>query len=106
VLLEALRQRWRHQQLSSDHVATSPPTVDADSAEHNRAIECLERCLEACTPSERQLIVEYYKTESGSASATRRHLAQRLGLTANSLAIRACRIRSRLERCVRACRER
>jgi hypothetical protein len=35
--------------------------------------------------------------------ALRRKLAARLGVTMNALSIRACRIRDRLEACVRAC---
>lgn len=108
VLLEALRQRGRQVDFSSgDHeVATQPRIIDEAAAEHERAVTCLERCLAECAPSDRQLILDYYRTDSGSASAQRKLLAGRLGLTANSLAIRACRIRSRLERCVRLCRQR
>jgi DNA-directed RNA polymerase specialized sigma24 family protein len=110
VLLESLRQRARQPGMAwgDDHNAEAAPTTPADDTgeERDRTFACLERCLEALTPSERELIVDYYRMQSGSASAQRKQLAERLGLTANSLAIRACRIRSRLERCVRACRER
>lgn len=110
VLLESLRQRARQPGMpwSDDHNVNAAPTTPADDAaeERDRTFACLERCLEGRPPSERELIVDYYRTQPGSASAQRKQLAERLGLTANSLAIRACRIRSRLEGCVRACRER
>lgn len=108
VLLEALRQRRRQLNVSSgDHeVTTQPRIIDEAAAEHERAVTCLEQCLAECAASDRQLILDYYRTESGSASAQRKQLAGWLGLTANSLAIRACRIRSQLERCVRLCRQR
>ena len=110
VLLESLRQRDRQPGLvwEADQQADSARTTPGDdmSEERDRTLACLERCLAARPPSERELILDYYRTQSGSARAQRKQLAGRLGLTANSLAIRACRIRSRLESCVRACRER
>jgi DNA-directed RNA polymerase specialized sigma24 family protein len=103
VLLEALRQQGRQAAVEPGDGRIEP--ADDAAEEGDRTFACLERCLAACSPSDRELILEYYRTESGSARAHRKQLAVRLGLTANSLAIRACRIRSRLERCVRACRE-
>jgi DNA-directed RNA polymerase specialized sigma24 family protein len=109
VLLEWLRERARHPGMEWDHAHSAeglPGTPRDDTAEErDRTFACLERCLETCLPPERELILEYYGM-SGSASAQRKQLAKRLGLTANALAIRACRTRSRLETCVRACRER
>ena len=109
VLLESLRQRDRQQEMSlrDDHnVEAVRTTPTGDTAEESdRTFACLERCLDACTPSERDLILAYYQAQSVSSRAQRKQLAERLGLTANSLAIRAYRIRSRLESCVRACRQ-
>lgn len=110
VLLESLRLRAREPGVAwgDDHNAEAihtAPTND-DAAERDHTLTCLERCLETCTSSERVLILDYYRTESGRPSAQRKQLAERLGLTANALAIRACRIRNRLEACVKACRER
>jgi DNA-directed RNA polymerase specialized sigma24 family protein len=110
VLLESLRERARQPGMALSQGA-DPETVqgtpmDDTAEEREPTFACLERCLDACTPAERELILDYYKTTSGRASTERKQLAERLGLTANSLAIRACRIRSRLETCVRACRGR
>ena len=108
VLLESLRLRAR-EAASLDEIraglqSTDPP--DADAVERERTMECLERCLAASSAAERELIREYYRTDEGAAKVQRRRLAERLGLTANTLAIRAWRLRHRLERCVRECRER
>jgi len=84
--------------------AIPPPMLTQQTVEdRERVFACLGRCLDAETTFERELILGYYRTESGNASAQRKQLAERLGLTVNSLAIRACRIRSRLEGCVRTC---
>jgi DNA-directed RNA polymerase specialized sigma24 family protein len=107
VLLESLRQRARQPEtpFGDEHGVEHlhPAVPDNTPDERERTMACLERCLDACTPAERAMILDYYRTESGPASVRRKQLAERLGLTANSLAIRACRIRARLERCVRVC---
>ena len=107
-MLESLRQVHRELiSIPSDH---QPDTGRRENeeviAERERTMECLEACLATQTSGERELILEYYRTDDGTAKAQRKRLAERLGLTANSLAIRAWRLRQRLERCVRNCRER
>jgi DNA-directed RNA polymerase specialized sigma24 family protein len=105
VLLESFRQRSRESEVAwedTDARVLDRPSEDT-STTRERTFRCLERCLEACAPAERELILDYFGTHAGSASEARKQLAARLGVTANALAIRACRIRSRLEACVRAC---
>jgi DNA-directed RNA polymerase specialized sigma24 family protein len=109
VLLESYRQRARESEVNFGD--NGPKRLDTlmtdDTVEaRERTFACLERCLEKCTTAERQLILDYYRTPAGKASDHRKELAARLGLTANSLAIRASRIRARLEICVNACEER
>ena len=108
VLLESLRQHQRESNALSDLRAAAPETRPLDDAAlaRERTMECLERCLQARSPAERELLLEYYRTDEGAAKVQRKRLAERLGLTANSLSIRAWRLRHRLERCVRECRER
>ena len=64
---------------------------------------CLDRCLSTINAGDRDLIFEYYFGERRAKIDHRRELAARLGVTPNALAIRACRIRERLERCIREC---
>ena len=72
--------------------------VANERAENERTFACLgKQCLQSCAIADRAPILNYYQTIPGSARENRRQLALRLGITANSLAIRACRIRSRLE---------
>jgi len=108
VFLESLRRRER-----DDHAADASrdrviALVDGaeEESERERTFACLEQCLNGHTPADRALILDYYRTDATSARQARKDLAARLGLNANSLAIRASRIRSRLEACVRQCRGR
>ncbi len=101
VLLESLR-RPRQVEFVAQSAEVAVAEVANERAENERTFACLEQCLQSCSIADRALILNYYQT-IGSARENRRQLALRLGITANSLAIRACRIRSRLEACVRAC---
>ncbi len=66
-------------------------------------LRCLDRCLVQLTPQERTIILGYYKGNRRSKIEQRRALAVDLAMTANALAIRACRIRIKLEACVQGC---
>jgi DNA-directed RNA polymerase specialized sigma24 family protein len=78
--------------------------VDTEYDEAERRVECLGPCLEALSTKSRELIVQYYNEERGRAKIdTRKRLAQRLGVPLNALRIRACRVREKLEQCMREC---
>jgi DNA-directed RNA polymerase specialized sigma24 family protein len=75
--------------------------VDQESAETQRRIDCLRRCLAALPQKDRELITQYYDADGPSSKIVRRkELALRLGLQLNALRIRACRLRERLEHCL------
>lgn len=89
--------------LDSSLLASSAPAPDADGTRAaDRRLSCLDRCLEGLPSPDRELILEYYGEGDRRTADRRRGLAARLGLTANALAIRACRIRGALEACVRS----
>jgi DNA-directed RNA polymerase specialized sigma24 family protein len=105
VFLEYHRQPLsRSLSLDAMSVLVAQPPEPGDPVE--RRFRCLDRCLERLKPEERELIVEYYRGDQQWKIEHRRGLAARLGLTANALSIRACRIRERLEKCVKTCCER
>ena len=104
VLLEYQRQPLRRPVgLDADSVPVAQPAEPGDSAE--RRFRCLDHCLEGLKPEERELIMEYYRGDQQWKIEHRRGLAAQLGVTANALSIRACRIRDRLEKCVKTCSE-
>ena len=76
-------------------------TLEEESL-RRRLLEGIEDCLELLASADRELILEYYRGERRAKIEHRRELAERLDLTANALSIRACRIRAKLERCVRS----
>ena len=80
-------------------------SVNPASAAKERTLDCLEQCLKKLAPDESQLILDYYQGELRDKIEGRRQIAEQMGVSANALSIRACRIRNRLENCVRSCLE-
>lgn len=66
-------------------------------------LNCLERCTSELPSANRDLITKYYIGKERVKIENRQALAKRLGITMNALSIRACRIRDKLEACVRQC---
>jgi DNA-directed RNA polymerase specialized sigma24 family protein len=89
--------------LAADSVLSVPPLEGSASAARERLFACLEDCLAQLASADRYLILEYYHGEQQAKIKRRRGLAQSLNVTVNALSIRACRIRNKLELCVRKC---
>jgi DNA-directed RNA polymerase specialized sigma24 family protein len=105
VFLEHLRRADRgHMSLNAENGAELPKTTrpEPDEADMVR-LDCLERCLSQLSEADRQLILDYYRGDHRVKIEQRRALAARLELTPNALSIRACRIREKLETCVKRC---
>ena len=98
VFLESLRSVDRHRVELPAALARPDVTDPADAR-----LDCLDRCLSALSAGDRDLILAYYGEGQEARLRHRRQLAERLSLTTNALAIRACRIRARLEECVGDC---
>lgn len=103
VLLESVRRQRREEPLSdtSNIAAAQYPGEEHDEKEHRSG--CLEQCMRKLDSDARHLILAYYRGEQRAKIENRRAMASRLGVSVNALAIRACRIRDRLEGCVRRC---
>lgn len=74
--------------------------------EPDERLNCLKKCLAevAADPTDRELIIGYYDREAGEKQKeARKSLAEKLGLKMNALKVKACRLRSKLERCINDC---
>jgi hypothetical protein len=104
VFLEDLRARARDQQLHAEIRHESQIAEDPHTDEiKERRMECLRRCAAKLDRDSRDLILRYYIGEEKVKIDNRRALARALAITTNALSIRACRIREKLELCVREC---
>jgi RNA polymerase sigma factor (sigma-70 family) len=110
VFLEHLRETKAHPTVThvSGDIAPQPSALSAaDAAEaagtQEAQLACLQKCLQELDPLNRRIITRYYVGSARVKIDNRRELAESLGLSANALTVRACRIRTRLEACVRRC---
>ena len=110
VFLENLRQAKRGQsglnELAQDRLSSVGSLNSKDTAamqSRERLHDCLDSCLAKLSSADRDLILEYYRGEQRAKIERRSQLAARLGLSMNALTIRACRIRYKLEECMRTC---
>ena len=109
--MELLRERAKNP-VPLDAVA--PPStrstketeeIEEERAERERRVGCFETCLEQFTPDNRTFIIAYYREEKGAKIESRKAQADALGVSLNALRLRACRIKSILEKCVKQCVE-
>jgi len=98
VFLESVRQVRDERKGWSERPAES---TTEEAAVRAKLLEGLEDCLQQLASADRELILEYYRGEQRAKIERRRGMAERLNLTANALSIRACRIRDKLEACVK-----
>lgn len=105
--MELLRDKARHP-LALDSVSAPPsqeqePGSEIERLHHERRFECFDACLKNLPPVNRTFIVNYYKEEKGAKIEGRRRQAESLGVSLNALRLRAARLRSSMEACVRDC---
>jgi DNA-directed RNA polymerase specialized sigma24 family protein len=107
VIKEDGRSRTRLAQSIEDNprienllVAEGPaPPDETDEAR----LACLDRCLAQLADEQRRLVTAYYDTDERTMIEARKRLAASEGISPNSLRIRVCRLKARLEECARAC---
>jgi DNA-directed RNA polymerase specialized sigma24 family protein len=107
VFLESLRDGKRREmplpKAAADAEQTSFGADYASTEDREKVAACLDHCLSKISAADREIILPYYQAQQRDRISRRGALAAHLGLTANALTIRACRIRQKLEICVQAC---
>lgn len=109
VLLESLRNQQRLEPLNEGFAAHSIAGVagmsgaSGEQQTKDRRWGCLDECTGILGAADSDLIVGYYRGEQRAKINNRRAMAVELGISMNALSIRACRIRDKLEGCVRKC---
>ncbi|HEU4509088.1 MAG TPA: hypothetical protein VFR78_12655, partial [Pyrinomonadaceae bacterium] len=78
-------------------------TSSEDAAEIE---ECLQSCLRKFDKEKRKLILDYYAREKQAKIDYRHELAQRFGISIETLRVRVFRIRTSLHECIEECLER
>ncbi len=80
--------------------------VDVDDVATREATHlCLNKCLERLAPYSRSLIETYYAENKRRKIDLRKRIAAELGISINTLRLRALRIREKLQVCIERCLE-
>jgi DNA-directed RNA polymerase specialized sigma24 family protein len=96
LLLDNLRQHPQGENFAANN-------HDDEKEIKEKMLNCLEQCTARLEALSRETIIRYYTGKERIKIENRRALANSLGITMNALSIRACRIRNKLEACVRQC---
>ena len=97
LLLEINRERVREQQALTEMPLSLLASDESDDFDDR--IDSLRSCLRHLSEESRQLILQYYHGEKSEKIESRRKLSERLGISVNTLRMRALRIREELQRC-------
>jgi DNA-directed RNA polymerase specialized sigma24 family protein len=85
-----------------NRLAASESTDAAEGTDEMR-LACLDKCLAGLPDEQRRLVTAYYDTDERTMIEARRRLAAAEGISPNSLRIRVCRLKARLEECTKDC---
>ncbi len=101
LVLEIMKSRQREQSALTEIGQGSEPIVDSDDGEDR--LDCLRDCLQTLSTDNRDLILQYYQGEKSEKIQNRKRLIDGLGISVNTLRMRALRLRERLQSCVEQC---
>ena len=101
LVLEIMKSRQREQSALTEIGQGSEPFVDSDDGEDR--LDCLRDCLQTLSTDNRDLILQYYQGEKSEKIQNRKRLIDGLGISVNTLRMRALRLRERLQGCVEQC---
>jgi len=99
-------QRKKKEDAVGDDLPDVVVQPEADVESEDDRMECLRECMRSTIPKpdDQRLITGYYDTDSNEKNKeARKRLAESLGLSVNTMKVRACRLRDKLERCINDC---
>ncbi len=102
VYKESLRSTARFTDSIDAEDAAEIISIESDIIEDDR-MKCLESCLSGFDLDDRKLIISYYDTEEKTMIASRKRLAESLSVSINTLRIKVCRLKAKLEKCTKDC---
>ena len=82
-----------------------PPQFRDDVESKEETHLCLEKCLEKLAPAARLIIERYYAENKQAKIDLRKRIAKEMGISLNTLRLRALRIREKLQTCIGHCLE-
>ena len=77
--------------------------LDQERSEHERRMDCIEKCLDALSSENQVILLKYYEGETGVKIRNRKALAASLRISVGLLRVRALRLRGHVEVCAEKC---
>ncbi len=102
LFLEILEHREREQK-ALNQLPEPVIVVEIKDEEVDPRLDCFRACLDELPAQQRRLIVDYYHEGERKRIEQRKVLAVTLQIPLNALRIRAHRLRSQLDTCIRDC---
>jgi DNA-directed RNA polymerase specialized sigma24 family protein len=108
VFKEYLRSNERQNQLIEEapevqNLKAKETETEDEFTEKRRS--CFEKCLAEFDAESRKFIIAYYTTDEKTMIAARKKLAEELNSNLNTIRIKACRLKAKLEDCTKKCCE-
>lgn len=102
VFMEFSRSREHLAENIEDNPNIVAEETETDETNENRLV-CLDKCLAEFSDENRRLIIAYYDTDERTMIAARKRLCDSMNISLNTLRIRVCRLKSKLEDCTFDC---
>jgi RNA polymerase sigma factor (sigma-70 family) len=103
LLREQRRRTHLHPPITASSIPAAPIQSAGDTAEDPELpYKCMNDCIEQLNPKDRELFLRYYSGEKRPKNY-RKELASQVGMTANALRVKIKRIRTQLQKCIKAC---
>ena len=104
ILLEYSRDPQKMRITYDRWVQSALMVPDNEPEEEAAGMECLRKCLGEMEPDDRELMIAYYGKERQEKIASRKLIAERLGIKMETLHMRVHRLRETLKKCMKRCR--
>jgi RNA polymerase sigma factor (sigma-70 family) len=107
VAKRVMMEPHRRRDISLDHaVPDEVASQEAGQEDQELHHQCLEMCLQALSPGDRKLIINYYEASGRDKVESRKRLALERGMKINELRVYVYRIRLKLRKCFEQCIQR
>ena len=106
VFKEFLRSNQRQNQLIEDAPEVQNlKAIEANEEDESSSLRlnCFDKCLKELSDENRKFIIGYYDTDEKTMINSRKKLAEEMRASLNTLRIKACRLKAKLEDCTREC---
>src|SRR5262245_27344530 len=105
-LVKEIPKRIKAQTVLQGTEPATDPRREAEQDTETMREDCLRSCLQRLSQDKRELILAYYAKDKQAKIDHRTEMAQRLGISVETLRVKAYRIRGTLEQCIERCLDR